>query len=157
MVNFEIVREEEVDDQNILFCDNDRRANRMWGKLSFSWDYFFIGWRSNNVMPEIKQVGSSTTVIGVDENYAIFSKSNLTTISGLSATPLLTIKVVDSIVALIFEMEVHIYKVGMSTILSVFNLPDIVEETELNGTSIKVRCMDGKSYDFDFPVLEKNG
>jgi hypothetical protein len=156
MVEFKTINESEVDAQKILFCNEDDRYNHFWGKLSFSWDHFFIAWRSETFGPVIKQVGESSTVIAVDENYAVFSKPTLTTITGTSSSSLLGVEVIDDIAVIAFEMEIHIYKAGMSTMLCKFGLPDIAENIQFTFSSIIVKCMgDFNTYTFDFPLVEQ--
>jgi hypothetical protein len=155
MVELKIVEESEVDEQKILFDNEDKRYNNFWGKLSFSWDHFFIAWRSETFGPVIKQVGESSTAIAADENFAVFSKQTLTTITGKSHSSLLGVEVLDDIVVIVFEMEIHVYKAGMSTMLCEFRLPDIAEHIQFTSSSVIVKCMgDFKTYTFDFPVVE---
>lgn len=153
MMEFEIVPEQEVHPAKILFCGDDRRYIHVWGKLTLAWDHFYIGWRSEGITPEMQKFGADSFAIGVDENYAVFTKQLLTV--GVSNSPLLSMYVLDNILAIRFEMEIHIYKAGRPEMWCNFGLPDISEDLELTATSIAVKCMDDyKIYKFDFPVLE---
>jgi hypothetical protein len=145
MISFSIVEENEVDHSKVLF-KYEGSFNRMWGKLVVNQEIYYIGWRSDLIEPLLIE-SNGVICIGVDEHYALLTPGK--TLTGKSYSPLLNGSANENVIALIFEIEVHV--ISLATLeIKEFGLPDIAESYTLEENSIELKCLDGKEYRFEW-------
>ncbi len=141
-MNLEYIKEEEYENTQAINLFLEDEYSRSFGKFSLGNINYKLAWRSDIIVPKIKQINEELFFIGIDNDIAFLNPDSKVTKLKLKWN-FFDFYELDNKLYVVTELSVLIFDPLTLQLIEEKEYPDIINDIEVLNNKLQLTCMDG--------------